>query len=85
MQKQCDQLHVPCAVLALPKSIDNDFLLLDKTFGWALCGPWVGPAWRGALAAGAPCWFRHCASGAVIALPCSQAGLVGPHLPSSPR
>ncbi len=33
-QKQCDQLSVPCSVIALPKSIDNDFLLLDKTFGF---------------------------------------------------
>ncbi|KAI7844542.1 hypothetical protein COHA_001900 [Chlorella ohadii] len=32
--KQCDQLNVPCSVIALPKSIDNDFLLLDKTFGF---------------------------------------------------
>lgn len=37
-QKQCDQLNVPCSIIALPKSIDNDFLLLDKTFGWELIG-----------------------------------------------
>ena len=30
---------MPCSVIALPKSIDNDFLLLDKTFGWV---GWVG-------------------------------------------
>lgn len=29
---------MPCSVIALPKSIDNDFLLLDKTFGWELIG-----------------------------------------------
>lgn len=42
LQKQCDQLSVPCSVIALPKSIDNDFLLLDKTFGWA---GWVRRVW----------------------------------------
>lgn len=27
-QKMCEQLNVPCAVIAVPKSIDNDFLMV---------------------------------------------------------
>lgn len=31
----CTCLQVPCSVVAVPKSIDNDMLLFDKTFGCA--------------------------------------------------
>lgn len=27
-QKMCEQLNVPCAIVAVPKSIDNDFLMV---------------------------------------------------------
>ncbi len=30
IQALCDQRQVPCAVVAVPKSIDNDILLIDK-------------------------------------------------------
>ncbi|PSC69047.1 phosphofructokinase family [Micractinium conductrix] len=32
--RECDSKHVPCCVVAVPKSIDNDLLLIDKTFGF---------------------------------------------------
>ena len=34
IQKSCDENKVPCAIIAVPKSIDNDILLVDKTFGF---------------------------------------------------
>ncbi|KAL4421968.1 hypothetical protein ABPG77_010991 [Micractinium sp. CCAP 211/92] len=34
IQSMCERLNVPCAIVALPKSIDNDLLLLDKCFGY---------------------------------------------------
>ena len=34
IQKECEKSRVPCLVVAVPKSIDNDILLLDKTFGF---------------------------------------------------
>ncbi|KAI3433465.1 hypothetical protein D9Q98_003278 [Chlorella vulgaris] len=37
IQKMCDQCDVQCAVIAIPKSIDNDFLILDKCFGFETC------------------------------------------------
>ncbi|EFN59177.1 hypothetical protein CHLNCDRAFT_29590 [Chlorella variabilis] len=37
VQRMCDQCSVQCAVIALPKSIDNDVLMLDKCFGYETC------------------------------------------------
>jgi 6-phosphofructokinase 1 len=34
IQLECGRSRVPCCVVALPKSIDNDMLLLDRTFGY---------------------------------------------------
>jgi 6-phosphofructokinase 1 len=34
IQNQCSKSRVPCLVVAVPKSIDNDILLIDKTFGF---------------------------------------------------
>lgn len=34
-------MQVPCCVVAVPKSIDNDLLLFDKTFGCAALH-WAG-------------------------------------------
>jgi 6-phosphofructokinase 1 len=34
IEKQCEESRVPCLVVAVPKSIDNDILLIDKTFGF---------------------------------------------------
>lgn len=34
-------MQVPCCVVAVPKSIDNDLLLFDKTFGCAALR-WAG-------------------------------------------
>ncbi|KAL4540856.1 hypothetical protein Ndes2526B_g05416 [Nannochloris sp. 'desiccata'] len=34
IQRQCEDCRVPCLVVAIPKSIDNDILLIDKTFGF---------------------------------------------------
>jgi len=31
---ECDRCGVPCSTIAVPKSIDNDILLIDKTFGF---------------------------------------------------
>jgi 6-phosphofructokinase 1 len=34
IQNECERCRVPCLVVAVPKSIDNDILLIDKTFGF---------------------------------------------------
>lgn len=34
IQQECERCRVPCLVVAVPKSIDNDILLIDKTFGF---------------------------------------------------
>ena len=34
VQLECHRCHVPCSIVAVPKSIDNDILLIDKTFGF---------------------------------------------------
>lgn len=34
IQAECERCRVPCLVVAVPKSIDNDILLIDKTFGF---------------------------------------------------
>lgn len=34
IQRECYANKVPCCVVAVPKSIDNDILLIDKTFGF---------------------------------------------------
>ena len=34
IQEACEQSKVPCSIIAVPKSIDNDILLVDKTFGF---------------------------------------------------
>ena len=34
----CSQHNVDCCVLGVPKSIDNDILLIDKCFGWVSTG-----------------------------------------------
>lgn len=34
IQLECQRCRVPCSVIAVPKSIDNDILLIDKTFGF---------------------------------------------------
>ncbi|PSC73867.1 Hydroxymethylglutaryl-mitochondrial isoform B [Micractinium conductrix] len=34
IHNMCERLHVPCVVVAVPKSIDNDMLMLDKCFGF---------------------------------------------------
>lgn len=37
IHRECRAKAVPCCVVAVPKSIDNDLLLLDKSFGWVGC------------------------------------------------
>lgn len=44
-QSMCERLNVPCAVVVLPKSIDNDLLLVGRCAGNGVClraaaGPW---------------------------------------------
>eukprot|EP01024_Parvocaulis_polyphysoides_P026548 TRINITY_DN2418_c0_g2_i7.p1 TRINITY_DN2418_c0_g2~~TRINITY_DN2418_c0_g2_i7.p1 ORF type:complete len:471 (-),score=61.02 TRINITY_DN2418_c0_g2_i7:52-1464(-) len=34
IQQMCDERNVRCAVIGVPKSIDNDILLIDKCFGF---------------------------------------------------
>lgn len=34
IHRECRAKSVPCCVVAVPKSIDNDLLLIDKTFGF---------------------------------------------------
>lgn len=34
IQHACQENRVPCSIIAVPKSIDNDILLVDKTFGF---------------------------------------------------
>jgi hypothetical protein len=34
IHRECRARQVPCCVVAVPKSIDNDLLLIDKTFGF---------------------------------------------------
>eukprot|EP00889_Picochlorum_renovo_P005746 jgi/Picre1/32776/NNA_001062.t1 len=34
LQEACEESRVPCSIIAVPKSIDNDILLVDKTFGF---------------------------------------------------
>lgn len=34
IQHECEKAGVPCAVIGVPKSIDNDILLIDKCFGF---------------------------------------------------
>lgn len=34
IQNACEGSRVPCSIIAVPKSIDNDILLVDKTFGF---------------------------------------------------
>lgn len=34
VKTECERCRVPCLVVAVPKSIDNDILLIDKTFGF---------------------------------------------------
>lgn len=34
IQEECERQGVICAVIAVPKSIDNDILLVDKCFGF---------------------------------------------------
>ncbi|PRW56044.1 phosphofructokinase family isoform B [Chlorella sorokiniana] len=34
IHRECRAKQVPCCVVAVPKSIDNDFMLVDKTFGF---------------------------------------------------
>ncbi|KAL4440737.1 hypothetical protein ABPG77_000446 [Micractinium sp. CCAP 211/92] len=34
IHRECRAKKVPCCVVAVPKSIDNDLLLIDKTFGF---------------------------------------------------
>ena len=34
IQRECEQSREPCLVIAVPKSIDNDILLIDRTFGF---------------------------------------------------
>ena len=34
LQAECKRRAYPCAVVGIPKSIDNDILLIDKTFGF---------------------------------------------------
>jgi len=34
LQQLLDEKQVPCAVVGIPKSIDNDMMLIDKTFGF---------------------------------------------------
>ncbi|EFN58628.1 hypothetical protein CHLNCDRAFT_29926 [Chlorella variabilis] len=34
IHRECRSKKVPCCVVAVPKSIDNDLLLIDKTFGF---------------------------------------------------
>ena len=34
LQRKCAERDYPCAVIGVPKSIDNDILVIDKTFGF---------------------------------------------------
>ena len=34
LQRKCAERDYPCAVVGVPKSIDNDILVIDKTFGF---------------------------------------------------
>jgi len=34
LQRKCAEREYPCAVVGVPKSIDNDILVIDKTFGF---------------------------------------------------
>ena len=34
LQRKCAERNYPCAVIGVPKSIDNDILVIDKTFGF---------------------------------------------------
>ena len=34
LQRKCAERSYPCAVIGVPKSIDNDILVIDKTFGF---------------------------------------------------
>lgn len=34
IQRECEHSRVPCLVIAVPKSIDNDILMIDRTFGF---------------------------------------------------
>lgn len=34
IDRECRAKNVPCSVVGVPKSIDNDLLLIDKTFGF---------------------------------------------------
>lgn len=34
IHRECDHCRVPCSVVSVPKSIENDILLVDRTFGF---------------------------------------------------
>eukprot|EP01024_Parvocaulis_polyphysoides_P035722 TRINITY_DN3172_c0_g1_i2.p1 TRINITY_DN3172_c0_g1~~TRINITY_DN3172_c0_g1_i2.p1 ORF type:complete len:555 (-),score=96.10 TRINITY_DN3172_c0_g1_i2:219-1883(-) len=48
IQQKCEEFQVDCAVVGVPKSIDNDILLIDKCFGFDTA---VDEAQRALLAA----------------------------------
>lgn len=68
----CQQHDVPCAVVGVPKSIDNDILLIDKVG--------TGPGWGGEAAGPCHCHAmpRHATYGAINAEKQAGTGLLVP-------
>ena len=40
IQDACDREGVCCCVIGVPKTIDNDMLLIDRTFGFQTAARW---------------------------------------------
>lgn len=70
--EECDRAGVLCSVVAVPKSIDNDILLIDKTFGFETA---VEEAQRAILAAKVEASSAHRGVG-IVRLMGRQSGFV---------